>query len=93
MTTDDPRFPGLAETPADPLRQLAGWIDALEARSAAVVARFAEGEEVPRPPEWGGHRIVARSVELWAGRPNRLHDRMRYTRGNDGGWVSQRLMP
>ena len=67
--------------------------DALEARYAAVVARFAEGEEVPRPSGWGGYRIVARSVELWAGRPNRLHDRLRYTKGDDGGWVSQRLMP
>lgn len=67
--------------------------EALAARFAAVVARFAEGEEVPRPPGWGGYRIVARSVELWAGRPNRLHDRVRYTRGTDGDWRPQRLMP
>ena len=67
--------------------------EALEARFAAVVARFAEGEDVPRPPGWGGYRIVARSVELWAGRPNRLHDRVRCTRGDDGAWVPQRLMP
>lgn len=67
--------------------------DALEARFAAVVARFAEGEEVPRPSGWGGYRIVARSVELWAGRPDRLHDRVRYTRGADGDWRPQRLMP
>ena len=66
---------------------------ALEARFAAVVARFAQGEDVPRPPGWGGFRIVARSVELWAGRPNRLHDRVRCTRGDDGAWVPQRLMP
>ena len=66
---------------------------ALESRFAAVVARFAQGEDVPRPPGWGGYRIVARSVELWAGRPDRLHDRVRCTRGDDGAWVPQRLMP
>jgi pyridoxamine 5'-phosphate oxidase len=64
----------------------------LEARFAAVMARFATGE-VPRPPNWGGYRIVARTVELWAGRPDRLHDRLRYERGTDGTWRSQRLMP
>jgi pyridoxamine 5'-phosphate oxidase len=66
---------------------------ALEARYALVVARFGEGEDVPRPPTWGGYRIVARSVELWAGRPDRLHDRVRCTRDADGAWHPQRLMP
>ncbi|MFN8624131.1 MAG: pyridoxamine 5'-phosphate oxidase [Chloroflexota bacterium] len=67
--------------------------EALEARFAAIVARFPPGEEVPRPPGWGGYRIVARSVELWAGRPDRLHDRFRCTRDADGAWHPQRLMP
>ncbi len=67
--------------------------EALESRFASVVARFALGEDVPRPPGWGGYRIVARSVELWAGRPDRLHDRVRCTRRDDGAWVPQRLMP
>jgi pyridoxamine 5'-phosphate oxidase len=67
--------------------------EALESRFAVVVARFGQGEDVPRPPGWGGYRIVAGSVELWAGRPDRLHDRVRCTRGDDGAWVPQRLMP
>ena len=67
--------------------------EALESRFAQVVARFPLGEEVPRPPDWGGYRLVARSVELWAGRLDRLHDRVRCTRGADGRWHPQRLMP
>lgn len=66
---------------------------ALEARRAAVEARFADAEVVPRPPDWGGYRIVARSVEIWAGHHDRLHDRFLYTRAPDGAWVPQRLMP
>ena len=61
----------------------------LEAR----FARFAEGEEpLERPPEWGGYRIVARSIEFWQGRQDRLHDRLRYDRLKDH-WDLVRLAP
>jgi len=63
----------------------------LEARLAAVTARFADGP-VPRPPWWGGYRVVPDAVELWQGRADRLHDRLRYLRG-DGGWRVERLAP
>ena len=48
--------------------------------------------EVPRPPHWGGLRVVPDAVEFWHGRPNRLHDRLRYRRAG-GEWVVERLAP
>ncbi len=64
----------------------------LEARVAEAEARFAGGE-VPRPPHWGGYRIVPGEVELWQGRPSRLHDRLRYRRVGSQPWVVERLSP
>lgn len=63
----------------------------LEAAYAEVEARFA-GSEVPRPPHWGGYRLVAERVELWAEAPYRLHDRLVFERGNEG-WGVTRLAP
>lgn len=66
----------------------------LEARTAAVEARYA-GVEVPRPPHWGGYRIVPTEMEVWQGRPDRLHDRFRYTLdpSSPTGWHLSRLSP
>lgn len=64
----------------------------LEARLAEVRARFEDGE-VPCPPFWGGYRIVPERVELWQGRPSRLHDRLRYTRVGPRAWRIDRLSP
>ncbi|KAI8470310.1 MAG: pyridoxamine 5'-phosphate oxidase [Monoraphidium minutum] len=64
----------------------------LEAREAEVEARFAEGP-VPKPPHWGGFRIVPDSIEFWQGRSGRLHDRLRYARQPGGGWSVERLQP
>jgi pyridoxamine 5'-phosphate oxidase len=63
----------------------------LEAAERAVATRFAEGM-VPRPPFWGGYRLVPARVEFWQGRINRLHDRLRYTRRGEG-WDLERLAP
>ena len=66
---------------------------ALEQRYAEVEARFA-GQDVPRPPYWGGVRVVPDRVELWQGRPSRMHDRLRYTWSpTRSGWVVERLAP
>ena len=65
--------------------------EVLERRVAELEERFA-GRDVPVPDFWGGLRIVPDAVEFWQGRPNRLHDRLRY-RLVDGAWVVERLSP
>ncbi len=54
--------------------------------------RFA-GEPVPRPPHWGGWRLVPTEWEFWQGRPSRLHDRFRYRIDDAAGWTISRLAP
>ncbi|MGQ0717711.1 MAG: pyridoxamine 5'-phosphate oxidase [Pseudonocardiales bacterium] len=63
--------------------------DALE----QVAARFADAEQVPLPAHWGGVRIQPVSVEFWQGRPDRMHDRLRYQVDDDGRWTVVRLAP
>lgn len=50
-------------------------------------------QEVPRPPHWGGYRVIPREIEFWQGRPSRLHDRLLYTRWDNGSWKIERLSP
>ena len=64
---------------------------ALERNLAAARARF-EGRDVPRPAHWGGFRLVPRTIEFWQGRPDRMHDRLRYVR-TDRRWQRARLAP
>ena len=47
----------------------------------------------PRPPHWGGYRLKPDNWQFWQGRKSRLHDRLRYTLDNKGGWVRERLAP
>jgi pyridoxamine 5'-phosphate oxidase len=63
----------------------------LERRVAELAADSADGQ-VPLPDFWGGYRLTHEVVEFWQGRPNRLHDRLRYRRAGDG-WKIERLAP
>lgn len=65
---------------------------ALERAVAEYTARHAIGE-IPRPPYWSGFRIVPKAIEFWHDRPFRLHDRVVFSRREDGGWDRTRLFP
>jgi pyridoxamine 5'-phosphate oxidase len=64
----------------------------LEDEYRRLEAEYADGD-VPLPPFWGGYRVTPDTVEFWKGRENRLHDRLRYRRGDRGEWVIERLSP
>jgi pyridoxamine 5'-phosphate oxidase len=65
--------------------------ETLEEQYREIERRF-DGQPVPRPPFWGGFRLVPSRIEFWYGRPDRLHDRILYTRG-PVGWHIERLYP
>jgi pyridoxamine 5'-phosphate oxidase len=64
---------------------------ALEARTRDIEARY-EDRPVPRPPHWGGIRVIPDRIEFWYGRPDRLHDRILYVKSADT-WTTSRLYP
>ena len=64
----------------------------LEDRSAELEKRFEGKNPLPRPNQWGGYAIEPVLMEFWQGRPNRLHDRIQYTKV-DGSWKVYRLAP
>jgi pyridoxamine 5'-phosphate oxidase len=65
--------------------------EALMERVREIEARFPG--EVPRPPHWGGYRLVPDRIELWYAAPGRLHDRFAFTRDEGGAWAMTRLNP
>lgn len=65
----------------------------LDERFARMEQRWPAGEQVPLPEFWGGYLVVPQTIEFWHGRANRMHDRLRYGRQADGGWLIERLAP
>ncbi len=66
----------------------------LEQRFVGASEKWPEGSSVPKPPHWGGYRVIPISIEFWQGRYSRLHDRLRYERGNSSAeWEITRYYP
>ena len=76
---------------ASPQSQVISGRSVLVANAARYGAQFML--QPPRPPHWGGYRLQPDRWEFWQGRKSRLHDRLRYSLGPDGGWVRERLAP
>jgi pyridoxamine 5'-phosphate oxidase len=76
---------------ASPQSSVIDGRDVLEREWADLAAEH-EGRPVARPSNWGGYRVVPDELEFWQGRPNRMHDRFRYSRAGDG-WRIDRLAP
>eukprot|EP00611_Tribonema_gayanum_P006099 TRINITY_DN15381_c0_g1_i1.p1 TRINITY_DN15381_c0_g1~~TRINITY_DN15381_c0_g1_i1.p1 ORF type:complete len:198 (-),score=67.52 TRINITY_DN15381_c0_g1_i1:670-1263(-) len=94
-----PRGSRLGAWVSDQSQPVAGG-DAMDAKQQEVEARFGADDaagDVPRPPHWGGYRVIPDRIEFWGGHPSRLHDRLVYTRSSEGGgggeWAMQRLQP
>lgn len=75
---------------ASPQSEVIPSRDVLEERLRDIADQFPN--DVPRPPFWGGYRVLPSLVEFWQGRPSRLHDRIRYRREAEL-WIIERLAP
>jgi pyridoxamine 5'-phosphate oxidase len=65
--------------------------EVLEENAARFLDEFKNS--IPRPPYWGGYRVMPELIEFWQGRSNRLHDRIQYTKIHNGSWKVDRLAP
>ncbi len=82
-----------ASAQSEPISSRAALVEKLYAM-AAKFGGLETGDPVPRPPHWGGYRILARRIELWVGAPGRAHDRVRWQRtGLQAPWQALRLQP
>ncbi len=65
----------------------------VEARMQELELLYADGEDIPRPAQWGGYCVTPEMFEFWQGRRSRLHDRIRYTLDGRNSWKTDRLSP
>ncbi len=78
---------------ASPQSQFLASREELEQRLQEQSSRFSGEASIPRPPHWGGFRLVPLDFEFWQGRPNRLHDRLKAFSKDSGTWSWRRLAP
>jgi pyridoxamine 5'-phosphate oxidase len=77
---------------ASPQSSIIASREVIENNITEYKKQFAGGY-ITRPPHWGGYIVIPAVIEFWQGRPNRLHDRIQYTKLEKGGWKQERLAP
>jgi pyridoxamine 5'-phosphate oxidase len=78
---------------ASPQSQIISSRKVLESNEAEITQKYL-GTQPPRPPHWGGYRVIPNLIEFWQGRSSRLHDRLCYRRNaSQSGWIIERLAP
>ncbi|NJL84256.1 MAG: pyridoxamine 5'-phosphate oxidase [Chloroflexaceae bacterium] len=77
---------------ASPQSQVIPQREVLDRRLEDLKQEY-KGREIPRPPHWGGFRVVPQRLEFWQGRPSRLHDRLCYRLNGQNQWILERLAP
>lgn len=77
---------------ASPQSEVISSRDVLEEKMTELEKQY-QGQTIPKPSHWGGYRLYPTEIEFWQGRPNRLHDRLRYRKQDDGSWLRERLAP
>ncbi len=65
----------------------------LEDSKRLLEEKYKDVDVLPKPPHWGGYKVVPRLIEFWQGRRSRLHDRLRYTLGENSVWAIERVSP
>lgn len=77
---------------ASPQSRKIGHRNILDLNYARYESEFS-GIDIPRPPHWGGYRVIPDHIEFWQGRTSRMHDRIVFTKNTDGSWERHRLAP
>ncbi len=78
---------------SSPQSQVIAGREPLEQLFARFRTEHPDDAAIPRPPHWGGYRLIPERIEFWQGRPSRLHDRLQFRREASGGWAIVRLAP
>ena len=78
---------------SSPQSQVIAGREPLEQLFARFRTEHPDDAAIPRPPHWGGFRLIPERIEFWQGRPSRLHDRRQFSREASGGWAIVRLAP
>lgn len=78
---------------ASPQSQVIDDRSILKEKVEALKVQYAEVDQLPCPPHWGGFIVQPKRIEFWQGRPNRLHDRVAYQKQEEGKWKIERLAP